>query len=253
MEKHDNTSHMVNLPVIGSIATMPSRADTFSRMIHSALSQVDELFVFLDGFEEIPSLLQNLPKCHVTILPKQGNLHASSRFLAPHLFDSDAIVVLFDDDILYPPDYVSRIRHALAQYGDQSIIGFHATIFLPPHQSYTRNRYSIHFPSGLDNDLNVHELGGGTAAFLSSTFCPNPATWRYDLMDDLYMAAEAVKANLTLVALKREANWITPLAEDQEDSIWQATKQDDRTQSDFMRHLLTQYAQPTRNDWWQHP
>ena len=252
MENHNNNSHIANLPVIGSIATMPSRADTFSRMIHSALSQVDKLFVFLDGFEEIPSELKNQPKCHVTILPKQGNLHASSRYLAPRLFDSDAVVVLFDDDILYPPDYVSKIRLAFSQYGDQCIIGFHATIFMPPHYSYVRNRYSMHFSSKLNNALNVHELGTGTAAFLSSTFCPNPATWRHNYMDDLYRAAEAVKENLTLIALKREADWLTPLAEDQDDSNWQATIQDDRAQSSFMRHLLTQYAQPTRNDWWQH-
>ena len=145
MVHHDNTSHIVNLPVIGSIATMPSRANTFSTMIHSALSQVDKLFVFLDGFEEIPSELKSLPECHVTLLPKKGNLHASSRYFAPRLFDSDAIVVLFDDDILYPPDYVSRIRHAFTQYGDQFIIGFHASIFMPPHHSYARNRYPIHF------------------------------------------------------------------------------------------------------------
>jgi hypothetical protein len=253
MEKHDNTSHIVNLPVIGSIPTMPSRADTFSKTIHSALSQVDKLFVFLDGFEEIPSELRNLPKCHATILPKQGNLHASSRFLAPLLFGSDAVVVLFDDDILYPPDYVSRIRLALAQYGDKAVIGFHGTIFMPPHHSYVRNRYFFHFSSKLDNDLNVHELGCGTAAFLSSTFRPNPATWRHHHMDDLYLAAEAVKANLKMVALKREANWLTPLAENQDDSLWRATQRDDRAQSYFMRDLLTQYVQPTWNDWWQRP
>jgi hypothetical protein len=250
MEKNGNTSHAVNLPVIGSIATMPSRAGTFSMMIHSALSQVDRLFVFLDGFEEIPSELRNLPKCHATLLPRQGNLHASSRFLAPHLFDADAIVVLFDDDILYPADYVARIRLALARYGDKAIIGFHGVIFMPPHHSYARNRYTFHFSSRLDNDSNVHELGSGTAAFLSSAFRPSPATWRHPHMDDLYLAAEAVKANLKLIALKREANWIRPLAENQDDSLWRATQQDDRAQSSFMRDLLTQYAQPTWNNWW---
>ena len=253
MENNENISHVANLPVIGSIATMPSRADTFSRMLHSVLSQVDRLYVFLDGFEEIPSVLRDLPKCHISMLPEQGNLHSSSRFLVPQLFGSDAIVALFDDDIFYPPDYVSRIRRAYAQYGGQCIIGFHATIFLPPHFSYARHRYNVHFSSGLSNDMNVHELGAGTAAFISSTFSPNPANWRYRHMDDLYMAAEAVKKNLTLVALKREADWISPLAQDQDDSLWLATKRDDRAQSDFMRHLLALSVQPAGIDWWRNP
>ncbi|MGO8754033.1 MAG: hypothetical protein ACLQHK_02235 [Gallionellaceae bacterium] len=253
MENRSNTSPISNLPVIGSIATMPSRADTFYKMIHGALSQVDKLFVFLDGFDEIPAALKNQPKCHATILPKQGNLHASSRYLAHHLFGSDAVVVVFDDDILYPPDYVSRIRLALAQYGNKAVVGFHGAIFMPPHHSYARNRHNYHFALKLDNDMNVHELGGGTTAFLSSIFRPNPATWRHHHMDDLYLAAEAIKSNLALIALKRETNWLTPLAENQDDSLWRATLEDDRAQSYFMRDILTQYMQSTWNGWWQRP
>lgn len=252
MEKHDYASRILNLPVIGSIATMPSRANTFSQMIHSALSQVDRLFVYLDGFEKVPPELQGLPKCHATILANQEGLHASSRFLAPHMFDSEAIVVVFDDDILYPPDYVSRIKLALAHYGEKAIVGFHGAIFMPPHQSFIKNKRTFHFSSRLDNDVRVHQLGCGTAAFLSSRFGPKPKTWRYHNMDDLYIAAEAVKSNLKLVALKREANWIRPLAENQEDSLWRATTRDDRAQSQFMRDILAQYMQTRWNEWWRH-
>jgi hypothetical protein len=253
MDQQNNPAPLPDIPVIGSIATMPARAGTFSKMVRGILSQVDKLYVFLDGFTAIPPELQDLPNCQATLLPQQGNLHASSRFLAPRLFGSDAIVVLFDDDILYPPDYVSRIRQALARYGKRSIVGFHGAIFMPPHQSYVRHRNNLHFATRLETDLNVHELGSGTAAFLSSTFHPDPATWRYHHMDDLYMAAEALKANLRLIALKREAGWITPLAENQDDSLWRAAQLDERAQSYFMRDLLTQYSQPTWNDWWHRP
>jgi cell division inhibitor SulA len=72
-------------------------------------------------------------------------------------------------------------------------------------------------------------------------------------MDDLYMAAEALKTKLSLISIKREANWLTPLAENQKDSLWRATQQNDRAQTYFMRDLMTQYVQPTWNDWWKRP
>ncbi len=252
MHKHENTTD-TSLPVIGSIATMPSRANTFKKTLNSILPQVNQLYVFLDGFEEIPLELLKQPNCHITLLPQQGSLHASSRFLAPHLFGSDATVILFDDDILYPPDYVAQAKLALAQYGGKAIIGFHGTIFLPPHLSYARNRHTFHFATKLDMDTHVHELGCGTAAFHSSKFRPDPATWRHHQMDDLYMAAEALKTKLSLISIKREANWLTPLAENQKDSLWRATQQNDRAQTYFMRDLMTQYVQPTWNDWWKRP
>jgi len=250
MQRHESASSIVSLPVIGSIPTMPSRGSSLSSVIHAVLPQVDRLFVFLDGFEDIPAELRDHPKIQPSLLPRQETLHSSSRYLAPHLSGSDAVIVLFDDDILYPPDYVSSIKLALAQRGGQAVVGYHGAIFMPPHQSYSQHKHTFHFAQGLDRDVYVHELGSGTAAFVSSVFRPNPESWRHHNMDDLYLAAEALKAGLQLIALKREHGWITPLAENQDDSLWRATLRDDRVQSNFMRDLLAHYVQPTSGDWW---
>lgn len=242
-----------DLPIIGSIATMPSRARTFSKTLNSVLPQVDKLFIFLDGFDEMPPSIRDLPKCHTTMLPKEQNLHASSRFLAPRIFGSEAVVCFFDDDILYPADYIQKIKHALVKYGDRAVVGFHGVIYLPPHRSYVRDRHTYHFAAKVNRDLTVHELGCGTAAFLSSVLLPDPTAWRNHNMNDIFLAAEAVAAGLKMVALKREATWLTALAENQDDSLWRATKSDDRMHSDFMRDLLTLYARPTGKDWWHKP
>src|SRR5262249_12775264 len=162
------------------------------------------------------------------------------KFLAPHLFGSDAVVMFFDDDILYPPDYVARTRRALTEYGGRAVVGYHGSIFTPPHESYSRHRHTFHFKRGLDKDKDVHVLGTGTAGFVSSVFRPDPESWRDKNMNDLYMAAEALKARLRLIALKREPGWIRPLAEKQDDSLWLSTRLDDRIQSQFMRDLLSE-------------
>lgn len=247
MEPFKSTSAVMDLPVIGSIATMPTRAETFSVALKNILPQVDKLFVFLDGFDAIPDIIRDEPKCHITQLAAEEGLHASSRFLAPHLFGSEAVVVIFDDDILYPDNYVSTIKTALSKHGESSVVGFHAAIFLPPHNSYARDKINIGFLMRLDDQPIVHTLGCGTAAFLSSVFCPNPRHWKHHFMDDLYIAIEALKSGLSMIALTREANWLGALAENQPDSIWRSTQKNDRIQSFLMRYLLTQYIQSTNN------
>ena len=253
MDEREAAARIEDLPVIGSIATMPSRAGTFSMMFDAARAQVDRIFVFLDGFDDIPSNLRDVPNCHAELIPTEAGLHSYARFLAPHRFASDGIVVMFDDDILYPPDYVSTVRAALAHYGGKAVVGFGGTNFTPPHKSYIRDRSYLNAADSLDNDLWVHELAAGTAAFVASSFRPDPHAWAVENMADLYLAAEALASRLALIALKRERDWIRTLATNQPDSILARTRRDDHSQSYFMRDLLTQYAKPTWSDWWNLP
>lgn len=243
-------SSINELPVVGSIATMPTRIHTFAKILPEILKQVDLLYIYLDGFKKIPTGLQEHPKCRPFIMSDDNNLHTCNRFLAPNHFALDATIVLFDDDIFYPPDYVSRIKAALAKYGERSVVGFHGAIFCPPHTSYARDRIGFHFANARSNDTLVHILGTGTAAFLSSVFRPDPRHWLHQNMADLYLAAEAFKSNLSLVSLKRDAKWLIPLEQNQDDSIWRSVQKDDSIQSSFMSDLLLQYANNQWRSWW---
>ena len=84
----------------------------------------------------------------------------------------------------------------------------------------------------------------------TAAFAPDPRTWRHRGMDDLYVAAHARRAGLPLVAVARPAGWLKRLDGDQPDSIWRATKRDDRVQSELMRYVLSLHAGPVREDWW---
>ena len=244
------------LPVVGAMATMSSRTGTFPAALASVLPQVDRLYLFLDGFESIPAEIRAQEKCFAVVTREPGNLHASSRFLAPRLFGSDAVICLFDDDILYPEGYVQRIAAALDEFGGEALVGFHAFLYLPPHRSYVRDRLMIGFPRSLTAPRRVHELGSGTLGFLSSRFSPDPTSWRYHDVDDLYVAAEANRSGLFKIALPRPQGWIRPLAANQEDSLWRATLKDDRRQSEIMRYVIAQHLVfahelgAIQTDWW---
>ncbi len=239
------------LPLIGSIATMPTRADTSPKALASILPQVDRLYVFLDGFDEVPGLLRARPKCHPVILVAPDNLHASSRFLAPGMFGDDAVILTFDDDILYPPGYVATLVAGLAARVS-TLVGYHAARFQPPHESYVRDRHILPFNRETQQIFPVHELGCGTLGFLSAEFSPDPRAWLHHDMDDLYVAAEACRAGLALESLPRPARWIRALATNQPDSLWNQTLKDDRRQSALMRFVMAQTLGRVEQNWWSH-
>ncbi len=238
------------LPVVGAVATMPSRAGSLRRMLARVLPQLDTLFVYLDGFDRVPADLAADPRCRCVLTPGTGSLHAASRFLAPAALGADAVFCLFDDDILYPPDYVATITRALASLDGAALVGYHATVFVPPHRSYVRDRRTLHFAQALARRTVVHELGSGTLAFVSTRFRPDPARRAHADMNDLYVAAEALDADLPLVALERAADWLVPIAEHQDDSLWRATVRDERRQTELMRYVIARHVLPVRTDWW---
>lgn len=229
---------------------MPTRSDTFPKALESILPQVDHLYVFLDGFEAVPAFISTNPKCRPFILDPADSIHASSRFLAASLFGENAVICIFDDDILYPPGYTANIVAAIGERGPNVIVGFHAARFQPPHASYVSDRHMLPFNRETRQVFRVHELGSGTLGFRSDTFAPDPRTWRHHDMDDLYVAAEAHRLGLALEALPRPGRWIRALAFNQPDSLWNQTLKDDRRQSALMRFVIAQAIGRIEEDWW---
>lgn len=235
------------IPVIGCMATMPTRLASFERMLASILPQLDRLHVFLDGFAEVPDCLAGRPKCLVEHVPAGSGLHNGSRFLVPARYGQEAIYVFLDDDLLYPGDYVARLVAGLARHGHRAIVGFHGGLFRPPLESYVRDTKVLHFAAALKRDTPVDVLGSGTMAFHASVITPAPERWRHPRLDDLSLALDAVAAGVRLIALRRPARWLRPIAQDQEDSLWRSIKRDDSLPTRLMHDILACQAQATNS------
>lgn len=227
---------------VAAIATMASRIETFRKVLPSIHRQVEHVFVYLDGYDTPPDFLKSFDRITVCRAEDAGNLHASSRFLCLSQLSSPAVVVLVDDDIDYPQDYVDRLVAVLQQLDGKAIVGVFGRIFLPPHESYTRHANMLHFTHQLTQTSHVHEVGTGTCAFVSSNFEVDPRQWdRYD-MDDIIVAIEAQRRGLPRIAVPRSAGWLKAYAENQPDSLWRKTLADDTEQTRRMRALLRLYA-----------
>jgi hypothetical protein len=230
------------MPRVAAIATMASRVETFQKVLPVIHAQVDHVFIYLDGYSVSPSFLANFDRVTVRRAEDLGDLHNNSRYLCLQDISTPTVVVMVDDDIIYPPDYVNRLVNVLQQLEGKAIVGVHGRIFTPPHQSYARHTHCIHFAHQLGQACHVHELGTGTCAFISSNFGVDPREWGRSDMDDIDVAIEAQRRGLPRIAVARAAGWLKACAEPQPDSLWARTLIDDSEQSRRMRTLLSLYV-----------
>ncbi len=228
------------LPRIGTIATMPSRLKTFAQVLPVIARQVDRLFVFLDGFENVPDVLKN--HSNVTVIRSQdtGDFNSSGRFLCLHYLDRPSVVVSFDDDIHYPSNYVARLVAALERFEGKAVVGVHGTLFLPPFTNYVRDRKCFHFQTGLLRFTRCEELGAGTAAFCTAALNFDMRTWPTFRSDDGYLALEAKKRQMALWCVPRWRGWLRQIPDPQTFSIWGDTQRDHHEKTALMRQLISE-------------
>lgn len=239
-------SNILQLPRIGALSTLPGRELTLAPMIESVKAQLDHIFVYLDGHAQIPACLAPSSRLTILLTRDEGALRVSTRWTCLKRLAAPALIFGLDDDILYPDDYCARLAAFLSGHGRPAIAGVQARIFRPPHLSYARDCDSLHFSRALDASLQVHEVGSGTCAFVSRDMPLEPSLWPLQDCDDICMAIEAQRRSIPRIAVARADAWLTPLAEDQPDSLQRQVENDDSRQSVQMRRLLAIYGRERR-------
>jgi hypothetical protein len=227
-----------SLPRIGSMATMPTRVESFVRVLPDVAPQVDRLFLYLDGFTRVPDSIRAFSNVVPLLAHEHGDLHAAGRFLPLALMRKHCVFIVFDDDILYPPTYVREIVEGLAAFAGRAVVGYHANVFRPPYRSYVRDRHCYHFTAALAAHRAVHCVGVGTAAFDSAQLSFDPRAWPRIRGNDVMLAIEAERRDLARIALARGTGWLKPIGGVQPDSVYAALLADDRQQTAMMKALL---------------
>ena len=218
------------LPRIGGMASIPSRADDLEQVLARIVPQVERLHLFLHGYNAIPAAARHARIVPV-LAPAETPFGASGKFHGLLQQTEPCLYFCFDDDILYPADYVARMTAAILRYGGLALIGVHGTNYPGPGPSYARDRKGRHFASRLRLDRVIDELGSGTVAFPSELLDIDPRRWPHGDMDDLMLAIEAERHKISRIAIRRRRRWLVPLRQEQPDSLWVRTLADDSRQS----------------------
>lgn len=217
---------------------MPTRRHTAEIAIASVLSQVDRLWLVLDGFDEVPDFARH-PKIIVEHGRDHGGLKAEGKYLGLALDDDATVYMSADDDIIYPPDYVSRLARYCRLMPGRVAAGCHGSIFQRPVTSYVTDRkvrVSHHKQSTPWRSVDVLATNGTVHLTRDMRF--DVRTWTYRNQVDLNFLEEAIAHNVRFVLGQRVDKWVRQLDRDQDDSIFRSLSQDDSVQTGRINDLL---------------
>jgi hypothetical protein len=207
--------------IIACFASIAPRQRQLVRAVQSIIGQVDRVFIYLNGWgEPWPGLWHNADKITWRFSVTSRWVGSEGKFwwsdaakFREHGLTGVESYFGCDDDILYPDDYVTRMRMALERYpGD--LVGVHGARIREPVRGYHECLdLRCGFEKALKTDQQVHLLGTGTVAF-------EPERWRGQLgfddfivpnMADLWLALRARAAQRRLWSIARPAKWLKAL------------------------------------------
>lgn len=193
------------------IASMKGREGGLKRVLQRLIPQADEIFVYLNGMDQVPLGLPRASNLEYFTGKDYGD---RSKFV--FLKDFDGYYLTCDDDILYPEFYVEHIIDGIERYGRKALVGWHGSIFSDDFEDYYNSKYRkvISFSSLRGADTPVHLLGTGICGFHTSTINISFEEFLYANMADVFVALNAQRNRIPLVVLRHEKGWATPIEPD---------------------------------------
>jgi len=219
------------------LASFPPRERKLKKVVECFLSQVDDIYVYLNDYKVVPAFL-NHPRIHVKLGDDAyGDLRDNGKM---YFMDTipNGYCFTVDDDINYPDNYIERMIRKIEIYERKAIIGIHGTVFAKPFENYFKNRTVYHFKNKLERDVVVNQLGTGTVGFHTSLIRPNLEEF-YDVgMADVFMAVIAKKNSIPLICIDRDENWMSAMEEDEGGNLYHEFKKNDSKQTKYISQIL---------------
>jgi GR25 family glycosyltransferase involved in LPS biosynthesis len=214
-------SILENEKIIASLASIPTRKDILKDVIRSLYYQVDEIRIFLNGYEKIPPFLRNDKK----ISYERSQIHGDNGDAGKFFWSNDTTPgyrFICDDDIIFPPNYVYRMIRKLKQYQDKVIVGTHGILLKQPIDNYydPSQRFVFHYRGEKRIDASCHVLGTGAIAYRNGSFKINYKDFHYPNMGDIWLSKLSKEQKIPLVCISSPDNWIMPQDQEIEESIY---------------------------------
>jgi FkbM family methyltransferase len=200
------------------MAAIPSRVEALERVVSTMVRQADEVCVYLNGFDEVP-----------TFLLQQGVRVATGEDLGDRgkfafLYDHDGYYITVDDDIEYPPYYVEHLIDGIERYRRQAVVSWHGSIVKAGFKDFysPASRQVLSFRSERGQDTLVHISGTGCTGFHTDTVKPTMDVFERSNMADLYFSDHCESLSVPRIVLAHRANQALPI--EVPDSIYHSSR-----------------------------
>lgn len=210
--------------IIANLATYPPRADFLPNVVDAISPQVHQLNIVLNEYDTVPEFLSGYKNVNA-IIPDHDTKDAG-KFL-PDCTQAD-YVLLVDDDIVYPSDFVALSIARMRALGPGRFLGgYHCSIYrrpalcpisissikanirfwVSPHQ-IARFREVLHFGHSVSNSVIVNQIGSGAAILRGSDMPPYAFMRSSQKYVDVRLARWCFEQGIVCVNLPRERDWL---------------------------------------------
>jgi len=237
--------------VLVGMASIPERAESLLQAVGALAPQCERLVVCLNEYEHPPKDLAKFGNVEV-LMKGDDNGGDAEKFAA--VDEWDGIVVTADDDILYPPDYIARIREGLDKWGTDRAVGFHGGVTLGWdgfHVCASGKRVRcLGTLEHDDSDINV--LGTGAMGLHAGRVPIWRGAFRYPNMADVHFACHARSLGIPMACLSHNEGWIKDICPPvgQGRRIYDANRNGDGSRLDTRENSASEIR---RFDWRQPP
>ena len=222
--------------IVGNMATYPARASVLQASVLSIIDQVDVLNVILNEYTTEPGWLRDYPRASA-IIPS-ADTKDTGKFWCAAPSPNDWLFTL-DDDIIYPPDYVTRTLDQMVSLDLGDFVGgYHGSIYRRPRllPSNPRLRRLLladpnYIVSARDDYCYweaheratiVEQIGTGTSVMRARHAPPYSAVGTAQRFIDVRFARWCHQQGVSIVCLARPAGWLREAGPMTGDSIFRS-------------------------------
>jgi len=190
--------------ITAQIASVPDRVDSLHLTVTSLIDQVDQIFVGLNNYDEVPSFLQHDKIVSVLM---DNSLGDAAKFY--DVEQRDGYVLTCDDDLIYPQGYVGYMTSAVdrhkcvvtllgKRYDNRPIASY--------RRGYTHIKRAL-LSVALDEE--VHVGGTGCMAFHTDHLKVSIDDFKKPNMADLWMAKVAHEQGVKIMVIAHPQRYLT--------------------------------------------
>ena len=190
------------------LATFPPRRGQLEAVVENISRQVDELFLVLNEYDDIPDFIQENKKVKAVI--PETDLKDTGKFYFPA--DPDDVVFFVDDDVNYPADFVDRSLALAGHVGlEKTVFGYHCSIYADDLKDGAKSRQVTHISRKNPRFLKVDQIATNAMIGLGRNVAPFSYMQSSQKFVDVRYAKWLFEHDIQSVMLPRAKNYITEI------------------------------------------
>ena len=224
----------MNERIVVNVASY-KRTESLIRTLESIINQCDEINVALNDhyMEEIPDFLHHNK---INLFFTDNSIGDAFKFL--NLEKVDGYYFSIDDDLIYPPTYVSDTIKRCKEFNNKKVVTYHGRNFSSfPISSYYRSaseRYAC--LTKVKNDAKVQFGGTGVMCFHTSLIKIPIDYFKNANMADVWIGKYCIENNIEIICLKHDEGYIKYIP--QKSTIYNEESKSDKIQTDLVNGLF---------------